>query len=279
MTFAGGTLDRVANRRVDETWVAAQRADPRALAVVAGRGGVLLAGDAPELVALEDRTPIALLGVRADGTPVWAVEPREGDALSDLRGAAPGLADADAGLLAYAQGLLNWHRTNGYCGVCGQPTRAGDAGFARTCPLDHTTYPRTDPVVIMLVVDGDRALMGRHPSWPPGRYSALAGFVEPGESLEAAVAREVEEETGVVVGEVRYRASQPWPFPASLMVGFQAEYVSGEPAADDLELEDARWFTRDEMLSAASADAEEWLLLPPRIAIARRLVDAWLTGG
>jgi NAD+ diphosphatase len=134
-------------------------------------------------------------------------------------------------------------------------------------------------VVIMLVVDGDRALLGRQARWPTGRYSALAGFVEPGESLEEAVAREVREEAGVDVGEVRYRASQPWPFPASLMIGFQAEYVSGEPAADDLELEDARWFTRDEMLTAAASDAEEWLLLPPRIAIARRLVDAWLADG
>ncbi len=276
ITFAGGTVDRVANRRSDAAWLAAARSDARARAVVGGPGGVLLDGGAPMLVELGERDAV-LLGVREDGAPLWAAEAADGEALSDLRSAAPTLVDADAGLLAYAQSLLHWHRTERFCGLCGRPLYAAEGGFVRACQLGHTTHPRTDPVVIMLVVDGDRALMGRQPSWPAGRYSALAGFVEPGESLEAAVRREVAEETGVAVGEVRYQGSQPWPFPASLMVGFEADYAGGRAQADHRELEDVRWFDRAALADAAGrADPSAWLLLPPRMAIARRLVDAWL---
>jgi NAD+ diphosphatase len=135
------------------------------------------------------------------------------------------------------------------------------------CATEH--HPRTDPVVIMLVHDGDRAILGRQAHWPPGRYSALAGFVEPGESLEEAVAREVREETGARVDEIAYRSSQPWPFPGSLMLGFVARWTSGEPAIGDGELEDVRWFTREEIASAS-------VKLPPRQAIARRLIEDWL---
>jgi NAD+ diphosphatase len=275
MTFAGGTLDRVAMRRADPEWVALARADERALAVVAGRRGVRLEGDAPALVPLEGREGV-LLGVREDGVPVWAIEAADGDELADLRASVPSLSDPDAGLVAYAQSLLHWHRTHRFCGICGERTEAAEAGFVRRCANGHSGHPRTDPVVIMLVVDGDRALLGRQTQWPAGRYSALAGFVEPGESLEAAVAREVGEEAGVTVGEVRYRASQPWPFPASLMIGFEADYAGGDARAYDDELEDVRWFSREELAVAAEADPGAWLLLPPRIAIARRLVDAWL---
>jgi NAD+ diphosphatase len=152
----------------------------------------------------------------------------------------------------------------------------GEAGHVRLCPACGAQHhPRTDPVVIMLVVDGDRVLLGRQPSWPPGRYSALAGFVEAGESLEEAVAREVLEESGVSVREPHYVASQPWPFPASLMLGFVAAYGGGEAAVRDAELEDVRWFTRDE-LAAAARDCAGTLQLPPPLAIARRLIDGWL---
>ena len=140
----------------------------------------------------------------------------------------------------------------------------------RVCPVCGTQHhPRTDPVVIMLVTDGDRALLGRQAQWPAGRYSALAGFVEPGESLEEAVAREVREEAGVRVADVRYRSSQPWPFPSSLMLGFSARWAGGEPAVHDAELEDVGWFTR-----AAIVGGD--VLLPPPTAIARRLIDEWL---
>jgi NAD+ diphosphatase len=261
ITFAGGTLDRAAHRRTDAAWLEEMSAD--ALAVVGGRGGVRL-----ELEPLDDRDGV-FLGVRDDGVALWAVEAGEDDELTDLRASAPALPDADAGLFAYAQSLLHWHRTHRFCGRCGEPLRPIEAGFARVCAREHVVHPRTDPVAIMLVVDDDRALLGRQPHWPEGRYSALAGFVEPGESLEAAVRREVREESGVEVGEVRYRASQPWPFPASLMIGFEADYAGGSVRADEDELEDARWFSREEL-----ADGD--LILPPRMAIARRLIEAWL---
>jgi NAD+ diphosphatase len=296
ITFAGGVLDRASARRADAEWVSAARQDPRARAVVAGRRGVLLDGEAPQPGAdaweagtgvplgpayqpLDEREAI-VLGVLEDGTPLWVVEARDDEPLTGLREAAPLLGDADAGLLAYAQQLLHWRRTHRFCGTCGEPTAAAEAGHVRRCPNGHTAHPRTDPVVIMLVVDGaERALLGRQPQWPAGRYSALAGFVEPGESLEAAVAREVAEEAGVTVADVRYRASQPWPFPANLMLGFEARYAGGEVAADEEELEDARWFTRAELEAAVAGGPEAPVLLPPPLAIARRLVDAWLAEG
>jgi NAD+ diphosphatase len=294
ITFAGGTLDRAAERRADEAWVEAARTDPRARAVVAGRHGVLLDGDAPEpgadawdagrggpltprLTALDDREPI-LLGLLPDGAPLWVLEATEDERLVGLREAAPLVSDADAGLLAHAQQLVHWRRTHRFCGTCGEPTAAREAGHVRVCPNGHQSHPRTDPVVIMLVVDRerDRVLLGRQPTWPPGRYSALAGFVEPGETLEAAVAREVREEVHVEVTHVRYRSSQPWPFPANLMLGFEADYAGGEAVADATELEDARWFGRAELGAAARGDEGSPLLLPPPLAIARRLIDGWL---
>lgn len=156
-----------------------------------------------------------------------------------------------------------------------------DAGHLRICArCGAHHHPRTDPVVIMLVEDGDRVLLGRQASWPGGRYSALAGFVEPGETLEEAVAREVEEEAGVAVEDVRYRSSQPWPFPGSVMLGFHARYASGEPSTRDAELEDVRWFDREELAAVAREDQDEdedGLHLPPPIAIARRLIEEWMT--
>jgi NAD+ diphosphatase len=285
ITFAGGTLDRASDRRTDVAWVERARNDPRARAVAAGRGGVLLDdGEPPRPLLVEpgDREAI-LLGVTRDGTPLWAVDASEDEAarLTGLREAAPRLTDADAGLLAHAQQLLHWRRTHRFCGTCGRPTAAQEAGHVRVCENGHHIHPRTDPVVIMLVVDPehDRVLLGRQPSWPEGRYSALAGFVEPGETLEAAVAREVLEEARVTVSDVRYRASQPWPFPANLMLGFEATWSAGEVRPDEDELEDARWFTRGELEAAAREDPGSAIALPPPLAIARRLIDAWLTYG
>lgn len=291
ITFAGGTLDRAADKRAHPEWVDAVRADPRARAVLASRRGVALDGAAPRpgedawaggvgdrlaprCVELDDREPI-LLGVRGDGAPLWVLEAADDEELVGLREAAPLLTPDDAGLLAYAQQLVHWRRTHAFCGTCGRQTHAAEAGHVRACSEGHTSHPRTDPVVIMLVVDGsDCVLMGRQPSWPAGRYSALAGFVEPGETLEHAVAREVREESGIEVSDVHYHTSQPWPFPANLMLGFYATYASGRAAADDDELEDVRWFTRDELRAAADGDGP--VKLPPPMAIARRLIDAWL---
>jgi NAD+ diphosphatase len=275
-TFEGARLDRVTARRRDRDWVSAQAADPASRAVVAGPDGVLVDGDELALVPLDGLGEPLLLGVQ-DGRALFAVD---GEGRSDLVGVreiAPSLAQDEGGLLAYAAALLNWHRRHRFCSVCGNASQIREAGLLRVCPAcgaEH--HPRTDPVVIMLVVDGerDRVLLGRQGSWPPGRYSALAGFVEPGESLEDAVAREVWEESGVEVAGARYVSSQPWPFPSSLMLGFEAAFVRGEPVAADGELEDARWFTRAELTDAAAERGS--LRLPPPLAIARRLIDGWL---
>jgi NAD+ diphosphatase len=276
-TFAGAALDRAAGRRSDDAWLAAQLADPASRVVLAGEEGVLVDGDQPRLVAPAD-LPVGvdpvLLGVGRDGRALFAADP--GEALAGerrgLRDLAPLLSQSDAGLLAHAVALLNWHRRHRFCANCGSPTVVREAGHVRSCPVcgaDH--HPRTDPVVIMLVSDGDRALLGRQSRWPAGRYSALAGFVEPGESLEEAVAREVREEAGVEVTDVTYRSSQPWPFPSSLMLGFTARWAGGEPETRDGELEDVRWWSREEIREGAGG-----LRLPERDAIARRLLDEWL---
>jgi NAD+ diphosphatase len=277
-TFAGAALDRAGERRTDATWVAECRSDPAARTVVAGDGGVLLDGDRVARVPLAGHEPVVLLGIE-DGAPLFASEADRLPQLTGLREAAALLPQAEGGLAAYAAALLNWHRRHPFCSVCGHASEIDWAGFVRRCPrCGAHHHPRTDPVVIMLVTRGDEVLLGRQPSWPAGRYSALAGFVEPGESLEEAVAREVREESGVEVAEPRYVSSQPWPFPSSLMLGFVAAWAGGEPDARD-EVEDVRWFARDAVAAAAAERGP--LELPPPLAIARRLIDGWLapTGG
>ena len=273
-TFTGAALDRAGDRRGDDAWVAAQLADPAARAGVAGPDGVHLRDGRLALVPLAEVGGEPLLLGLDGGTPVFAAEAANGS-LTGLREAAATLPRADGGLAAYAAALLNWHRRHRFCANCGNPTEIREAGHVRSCPrcgAEH--HPRTDPVVIMLVLRGDEVLLGRQAAWPPGRYSALAGFVEPGESLEEAVAREVREEAKVVVGPPRYVSSQPWPFPASLMLGFVAPWVSGEPEIGDEELEDVRGFSRAEVVDAVGGHGP--LRLPPPLAIARRLVDGWL---
>jgi NAD+ diphosphatase len=299
-TFAGAALDRVAERRTDQAWVVDRLADPASRAVVATEAGVLVDGAAPVLIPLdrlEGRGEAVLLGVDGEGAlfavdpgpDVAATLPGEGE-LRGLREVAAMAATADAGLLAQAVGLLNWHRRHRFCANCGAATAPAEAGHVRACPRCGVLHhPRTDPVVIALVHDGDRVLLGRQAAWPRGRYSALAGFVEPGESLEEAVAREVDEEAGVAVRDVRYRSSQPWPFPSSLMLGFEAAYAGGEARTRDGELEDVRWVSRAEAADAAARSGDGWaaderaddppLILPPPLAIARRLVEGWLGRG
>ena len=274
-TFAGAALDRAGPHRRDEAWLAARLADPATRVVAAGEAGVIVEGERPRLLAVDelpDGVELVLLGVDADGRAVFAADP--GDDLPGerrgLRDLAPVLSQAEGGMVAHAVAMLNWHRRHRFCANCGAPTDSREAGHIRRCPRCGTEHhPRTDPVVIMLVTDGDRALLGRQAQWPAGRYSALAGFVEPGESLEEAVAREVREEAGVQVADVRYRSSQPWPFPTSLMLGFAARWAGGEPVVRDGELEDVGWFTR---AAIVGGDVQ----LPPPTAIARRLIDEWL---
>jgi NAD+ diphosphatase len=198
---------------------------------------------------------------------------------ADLRQLAGRLERQEGALLAFARAMLFWHSRHRFCGLCGTPTRSEEAGHMRRCtdPSCHTMhFPRTDPAVIMLVTDGDRALLGRNKNFPvPGMYSTLAGFVEPGESLEDAVAREVREETAIEVAAVHYHSSQPWPFPANIMLGFYAEAATTEIAVDYGELEDARWFERGWLASHADDDT---FRLPRRDSIARRLIGDWLAG-
>jgi NAD+ diphosphatase len=277
-------LDRAGVRRADDAWLAAAWADPAARGIVVGR-----AGAAVEPVALDggdaERAGALFLGVDAEGAPRFAIE-RDGVELRGLRDLAVSLPGEQLGLVAYASGLANWARATRYCGLCGLACKPREGGHVRVCGNGHQHHPRTDPVVIMLVTDGDRALLGRQATWPEGRSSALAGFVEPGESLEAAVAREVQEESGVAVRDVRYNASQPWPFPVSLMLGFHATYAGGELERGDEELEDVRWYTRAEVAAAVSGSsdwidgtASERLMVPPPTAIARLLIDHWVEQG
>lgn len=237
------------------------------------------AGDEATFLGLDGDRPVFARPATGGGGDELAT-------LTELRGAALAMDAAEAGLFAYAAAMLHWARTHRFCGTCGEPTAVAEAGHVRRCPNGHSWHPRTDPVVIMLVIDtpGDRVLLGRQRGWPAGRFSALAGFVEPGEALEVAVAREVAEEAGVSVSAVRYVASQPWPFPANLMVGFTAVATgrldggqADQLVVDEKELDDARWFTRDELRAAVAADGDPHapLLLPPRSAIAHRLLLDW----
>jgi NAD+ diphosphatase len=299
-TFAGGTLDRAGEHRSDEAWVRARLTDPAARAVVVGREGVLVAeGDAPTAALLSptlDDTP-TLLGLQGD-TPIFVIgldeiEHPPGTRVAGLRETSASLPSSDAALLAYATALTEWQRRTQFCGVCGAPNRQAEAGHLMLCTKEgHPHHPRTDPVIIVLVTDGgDRALLGRQAIWPPKRWSCLAGFVEPGESLEEAVAREVDEEAGLQVTEATYVSSQPWPFPANLMLGFHAVAPGGVPTTRDAELEAVRWFTREEVALAHAAPDAPWtpadreppagidFWLPPREAIARQLVAAWVDAG
>jgi NAD+ diphosphatase len=193
-----------------------------------------------------------------------------------MREAATELPAHEAALGAYAASLLSWHRRHRFCANCGAATELRDGGHQRHCPsCGASHFPRTDPVVIVRVTDAaGRLLLGRQARWPPGRFSVLAGFVEPGETLEEAVAREVLEESGVEVAEVSYVASQPWPFPSSLMIGFSALAVGGEPEPGDDELSEVRWFEREEVEAAASGESA--VELSPAYSISRNLIDAWL---
>lgn len=285
--FAGAYLDRRAEARLRSDWLAEAQGDTGTLYVAMRQGAALvhpgeshrvafLPGTDPRVAATTDPDRLLLLGwyesrrcVLVDLEPEHAIE-QPGEAFAELRPLAPELPAQEAGLVAYARALNLWRANHRHCGRCGTATVGTRAGHARLCPsCDVETFPRLDPAIIVLVHDGDYALLGRQEQWPAGRYSTIAGFVEPGESLEDAVRREVLEETGVAVHSARYHSSQPWPFPASLMVGFMAEASHTAPVLHDGELEDARWFTRDEVRSGH-------IKLPPPEAISRRLIEQWL---
>lgn len=291
--YASGEIDRAAKLREDASWVAERLADPatRVAAVWRGRNLVDMTGDptphllAPESGLLAEARAMALLGL-VEGVAHFVVDlshRAEDEAAAighfeDLRSVGPLMSHDDGALMAYARGMMHWHLAHLHCGRCGHPTEPRQAGHVRYCTnadCAAPAFPRTDPAVIMLVHHGDYILLGRQTVWAPGMQSVLAGFVEPGESLEDAVAREVMEEAGVAVDDVTYHSSQPWPFPSSIMLGFSARARAKELNIDTDELESGRWFHRDELLASPE---DETFRLPRRDSISYRLIRDWLDG-
>jgi NAD+ diphosphatase len=290
--FGGNVLDRMSERREDEPFVASVRADPAArcllfaddLLVMREPDGALFSRRDAEAMGADVETAI-FLGLDGDGPVFAAAVPAPHDearhTLHNLRALAISgiLPEPVLGAVAQARSLLGWHARHGFCANCGTATVVAQAGMRRDCPsCGASHFPRTDPVVIMLAVDGERCLLGRQHRFPPGVYSCLAGFMEPGETIESAVRREIWEEAGVRTRRVAYHASQPWPFPSSLMIGCFAEAVSGEIEPRDLELEDVRWFGRDDVAQMV-ARKHPFYGSPPDIAIAWHLLTAYARHG
>jgi NAD+ diphosphatase len=289
--FTGMALDRASTERKDSAWIRARSGDPASRAIIAGHEGVLVrdgAGRTPSLardvlpageeqgILLGLEGEVALFAVDLDGlTPGERSQAIGGNHVMGLREAGALMAPAEAGLAAYVMALLNWHRRHRFCANCGHATDLAEGGYSRNCPrCGAVHFPRTDPVVIMTVEHEDRLLLGRRAGWPVGRLSVLAGFVSPGESAEEAVTREVQEESGILARDPVFVASQPWPFPASLMLGFHAVADGGEPRATDGELEEVYWLDRDAIQEAIDG-GDPGFQLPPPISIARFLIDRW----
>ena len=290
--MAGPYLDRAAHLREDAAWWASALADTASRVVpVWNSRSLVTEGDEPRAAYLplaqipeaqRDISALILLG-RFGGTYVFAYEFNTPDApalptgsrFEDLRMVAARLPSDEAGLLSYARALMFWRKRSRFCGTCGTPTIAAKAGHVVVCTnaaCRHEQFPRLDPAIIVLISDGERALLGRQASWPVGRYSTIAGFVEPGESLEDAVVREVFEETGIEVTDIEYHSSQPWPFPSSLMLGFTARATTTQIQLRDHELEDARWFTREDFAGSKT-------IAPPSVSISFRLIEHWFNAG
>ena len=289
LALSRSVLDRSADRRRDEEWLEKAWAAPDTQVA-------LVSGD--RLAVEPDRTSLRLVspsaapdglriflgidheagaGQTADGRAVFAVlldeEPDE--SYAGLREIGGVLTDRETGIAVNVVGLANWHRVHTHCANCGAHTEVNHAGHVRRCPVCGTShFPRSDPAIIVLVTDDqDRALLGRNEAWPEGRYSTLAGFVEPGESLEAAVRREVFEEAGVVIGDdIQYAGSQPWPLPSSLMLGFYATATGYDITVDQDEIADARWFSREDLRALIESGS---MALPGNISISRRLIEGW----
>lgn len=299
-------LDRASNYRKDPTWLAKQKHQGSRWILVHSDRNYFCTPDSdssnsPKLLSFTDVAGFDLdsalfLGLNDDNVPYFALDLTGYDESEltailppgefvDLRQCAVSLDNQIASVLALARGLSFWHRSHRFCGRCGHENKSVQAGHARLCSnqdCNHQTFPRTDPAVIMIVkkvfADGvERCLLGRQANWPEGVFSCLAGFVDPGETLEAAVAREVQEESGVLVNNVQYIASQPWPFPSSIMLGFIADAITEEIQVDQDELDDANWFTREELRNFGEwGDEGEGFKVPRTDSISRHLIDHWL---
>ena len=295
--YTDSRLERAAELRTNAAAIDAMAAGPRAGAYVIGgdlivtKKGAALSdplftveqarafGTATETIFLGHLDGDGRFGVGIPQDAAEALKTRDDLLVTDLRSiAVHGLVDAQhLPPLAEAKAVLQWHLRHRFCSNCGAPSNAVDAGWKRLCPSCKTEhFPRTDPVVIMLIVDGERCLLGRSPRFAPTMWSCLAGFIEPGESFEDAVKRETREEAGIVCGRVKYFRSQPWPFPTSLMIGCHAEALSHDIVVDRTELEDARWFSKDECLAMLMRNHPDGLTMPPPVAIAHHIVRSWV---
>jgi NAD+ diphosphatase len=289
-TFSSNPFDRAPSLRANEDWLRAQREDPRGrylplrelhVAVSLGERRGLAWVERSAASSWADVDDLILLGL-LNGVPHFtaAIDPAadlafEGIEFSDARGVSTELAAEEAGVLAQARSMLAWHAEHRFCGQCGAPTQAVHGGARRLCQGCGTRhYPHVSPSMIVLVERGDFCLLARRPRGIPTRYSCLAGYVEPGESIEDATVREVLEEAGVRIGNVTYHSSQPWPFPATLMVGCFAQAESDEVTVDGVEIAEARWFSRDEVRLALAGENTA-LTVPDRVAIAHHLIRAW----
>ncbi|WP_244617625.1 NAD(+) diphosphatase [Pyruvatibacter mobilis] len=304
--FANNPLDRVSDKRTDEAWLKEKMDDPESryvpfynlqpfvLPEVAPGDGKDIGWLPPQMVKplMTSNSVTVLLGINKRGRALFATDLSAGEnpeqtafkgmgEFEDLRGLAMKgeITPGELAIMAQGKSMIDWHLRHGFCANCGYPTDMMEAGYKRVCPdckAEH--FPRTDPVVIMLATRGDKALLGRQPMFPRGMFSSLAGFIEPGESIEEAVAREMMEEAGIQVRNVRYHSTQPWPYPSQLMIGCHAEAETEEVTVDGIELEEARWFSRDE-LRAVLAGENKGFWVPPAFAIAHQLIRHWVDQG
>lgn len=289
--FAGSPLDRASERRISAEWVTATLADPKSIILPLWRGDPLMRDGAPAWLAV-DAFPGAKNGAGVflgllDGSAYFTIDVSQATDAStapfadigqytSLRDAAGVLSPADLAIIGQARWMLEWHRRHRFCANCGAETAIADAGakrICRSCDKDH--FPRTDPVAIVLAVNGDDCLLGRSPNFPSTFFSALAGYIEAAETPEECAIRELKEEAGIEIYNVRYQFSQPWPFPSSLMMGFLALTDDRVLTLDKNEVEEARWVSRSEVRSILNGEMREDLRLPPRFTIARQLIDVW----
>jgi len=298
--FSGNPLDRGDVQRRDDEWLSAAAKNPESRLLPLWQLNVLLQNDPTtqlgwvhpnDLERLPLNVPPVFLGimdgishfaidVSAVGDPLHELNLEEPWAFVEARSAAGQLGSPDVGIMAQGKAQVDWHRRHQYCGLCGERTQQGRGGQVRKCTACHTEhFPRTDPVAIMVITDGERCLLGqsRGRLSKSGRYSALAGFIDQAECIEEAVRREVKEEAGIDVGEVRYHSSQPWPFPSSLMIGCHGRALTTEIHKDDEEMTDVQWFTREEVLASYRGDNPD-LRVPDPVAIAHHLIKAWAEG-